>query len=232
VPIETATFAFTAGALFVSTIGFLWFTTTGDYENDYLYLPPVITFLAGGAYTVMAASSSGIIAADIILEMRYADWLVTTPLIVAYLGLVAGARRQIIGVAMAADAVMIVAGFIATTASTAVVQWAGYAVSSIAFLGLVYLFVTAFTNALGSVSAAAQGMFRTLRDLTIFLWFVYPIAWLFGPSAGGWISTVDYHFIVAILDMSAKIGFNLIIAFSLVRVTELVDTTEQSETPA
>lgn len=230
--VQTATFAFTAGALIISTVGFLWFTTTGDYENDYLYLPPVITLLAGGAYMVMAASSSGVIAADIILEARYADWLVTTPLIVAYLGLVAGAGRRTIAAAMAADAVMIVAGFAATTTGTAAVRWAGYGVSSIAFLALVYLFVTAFTDALGSVSAAAQGMFRTLRDLTIFLWFVYPIAWLFGPSAAGWISAVDYHFIVAILDMSAKIGFNLIIAFSLVRVTELVDTTEQPETPA
>lgn len=217
--------------MIVSTIGFLWFTTTGDYESDYLYIPPVITFLASGAYAVMAASSSGIIAADIILEARYTDWLVTTPLIVAYLGLVAGATRRTIATAMAADAVMIATGFAATTAGTAAVQWAGYGVSSVAFLVLVYLFVTAFTDALGSVGAAAQGMFRTLRDLTIILWFVYPIAWLFGPSAGGWISAVDYHFIVAFLDMSAKIGFNLIIAFSLVRVTELVDKAEQSETP-
>lgn len=228
--VEAGVFAAVSAAMFVSTVGFIAFYMLGNHNDRYFFVPPAITAVAGLAYAGMAASSHGLIAADVILELRYVDWLITTPLIVLHIGLVAGASRRTIGAAMAADAVMIAAGFVATT-STGAVSWAGFAVSSAAFLAVVYLLLTSVTAGVRGETAAVQGTFRTLRDLTIALWAVYPLIWLVGPYAGGVIALADYHFIIAVLDTTAKVGFSAIVAFGMARVGDLFESADAVPAP-
>jgi len=219
--VETAVFAAVAALMGVSTVAFVAFSLLGDHENEYFLLPPAIMSIAGLSYAGMAASSGGFALEGLVVELRYLDWALTTPLIVLHIAVVAAAPRETIAAAMGADALMIGAGYAATTAATPGVKWGGFAVSSVAFLAVVYLLLTTVTDGVRDESAAVQGTFRTLRDLTIALWFVYPVIWLLSGSGVGVISTADYHFIIAVLDTTAKVGFTSIVTFSITRVGDL-----------
>ena len=224
--VETAVFAAVAALMGVSTVAFVAFSLLGDHENEYFLLPPAIMSIAGLSYAGMAASTAGIGLEGLVVELRYLDWALTTPLIVLHIAVVAAAPRKTIAAAMGADALMIAAGYAATTAATPGGKWGGFAVSSIAFLAVVYLLLTTVTDGVRDESAAVQGTFRTLRDLTIALWFVYPVIWLLSGSGVGVISTADYHFIVAVLDTTAKVGFTSIVTFSITRVGDLFAESE------
>lgn len=223
--VETAVFAAVAVLMGVSTVAFVAFSLLGDHENRFFLLPPAIMTIAGLSYAGMAASSGGFALEGLVVELRYLDWILTTPLIVLHIAVVSSTPRRAIAAAMGADVLMIAAGYAATTAATPGLKWGGFAVSSAAFLAVVYVLLTTVTDGVRDESAAVQGTFRTLRDLTIALWFVYPVIWLLGQSGVGVISTVDYHFIVAVLDTTAKVGFTSIVTFSITRVGDLFGAT-------
>ncbi|MFC7185906.1 bacteriorhodopsin [Halorubrum yunnanense] len=228
--VETAVFAAVAALMGVSTVAFVAFSLLGDHENRYFLLPPAIMSIAGLSYAGMAASSGGFALEGLVLELRYLDWLLTTPLIVMHIAVVAAASRKTIAAAMGADALMIAAGYAATTAATPGVKWGGFAVSTVAFLAVVYLLLTTVTDGVRDETAAVQGTFRTLRDLTIALWLVYPVIWLLSPSGFGVITAPDYHFIIAVLDTTAKVGFTSIVTFSITRVGDLFAEAETTAT--
>lgn len=218
--IETAVFTAVSVVMLASTVGFLAFYALGSHEDEYFYIPPAITLFAGLSYAGMALSSGGIAFEGLIAEFRYGDWLLTTPLIVLHIGLVAGAPRDALVAGMGADVVMIAVGYVATT-TTGAVSWAAFGVSSLAFLGVVYVLLTTVTDGVRGQTAAVQGTFRTLRDLTIVLWLVYPVIWLLSPYGNGLIAAADYHFIIAVLDTAAKVGFTAVFALGITRVGDL-----------
>ena len=55
-------------------------------------------------------------------------------------------------------------------------------------------------------------MFISLRDLTVFLWVVFPLLWLLSPFGLDLLRAADHEFLLAFMDITAKGGFNLIIA--------------------
>ena len=220
--VELGVFSVTSAIMLVATGVFaLWYLTSSQKPRSYLLLP-AITGIAGVLYAVMALSSAGTIGQNVIVEARYLDWVLTTPMIVAYIGLTAGANKRLIGKAMAADAVMIAAGYVATTV-TGTARWAGFAVSMLAFIYLLYLLVTKVTAVANDRTPAVQSTFRTIRDLTIVLWCVYPILWLMGPSGFGVVRIADYHFVIASLDLTAKVGFDAIVAARAARVSTMLE---------
>lgn len=227
--VEVNVFSVTAAVMLVSTLIFsLLYVKSSAKPRSYLLLP-LITGIAGVLYAVMSLSASGAIGADIIVEARYLDWLLTTPLIIAYIGLTAGADNRLIGKAMGADVVMIATGYVATSLSGSV-SWAAFVVSSLAFGYLLYLLVTEVTAVASDRPPAVQSTFRTIRDLTIVLWCVYPILWLAGPFGFGFVRFADYHFIIAVLDLTAKVGFDAIVAIRASRVSTML--TDESFTGA
>lgn len=208
--IQTLTFGVTGALLFVGTAVYLWLFSRERGGVALYVVPAAITFIAGVAYTVMALSAVGYLG-DIVLEARYVDWLLTTPLIVFTLATVAGAADGVKLKAMSADAAMIVFGYVASV-MTGAVKWAGFLASSVAFAIVVYYLITALTDSASEQPPAVESMFLGLRDLTVFLWFAFPLLWLLGPDGFGFVQRADHEFLLAFMDLTAKAGFNLIIA--------------------
>ncbi|TKX82488.1 rhodopsin, partial [Halorubrum sp. SS5] len=65
-----------------------------------------------------------------LVGLRYVDWVVTTPLLVGFIGYTAGASRRAIAGVMIADALMIVFGA-AAVVSGGTLKWALFGVSAL-----------------------------------------------------------------------------------------------------
>ncbi|MFC7057910.1 bacteriorhodopsin [Halovenus salina] len=107
-----------------------------------------VPLIAVGAYVLMSLEV-GVLETQTdatVFGLRYVDWLLTTPLHVLYLGLLAGASRGDIGKSLALMAGTIVFGFAGAMVAPPL-KWVGFAAGALAFLGVVYYTVTSFEQA-------------------------------------------------------------------------------------
>lgn len=145
--------------------------------------------------------------------LRYVDWALTTPALVAVIGILAGAGRRTVVAAAIADFLMIAVGYGASLASGPL-KWIGFLVSTGFFFVLAYYLFVPFGRISKNESFERQALFEKVRNLTGVLWFVYPLAWIFGPSALGVMGTTASAAVVTYLDVTAKTGYTLILASS------------------
>ncbi|KAA1258688.1 Green-light absorbing proteorhodopsin precursor [Rubripirellula obstinata] len=161
---------------------------------------------------------------------RYADWILTVPLLmvelIAVLRLQASKARSLLTRLVIAAALMIALGYPGEVISspegwTTRVIWG--ALSSVPFFYILYVLWTELTASLDSQPAAARKLIEIARLVLLITWAVYPIAYALGGTvtaleakAGG---AVDAGGIVglqvgyAIADMTAKAGFGMLIYF-------------------
>lgn len=207
-------FGIGASLFFTASVFFVLFAIqNGSIRSSFYYLPPVVATIAGAAYVGMFAVESGTVTAPVDVELlRFADWMVTTPLLTYYLGRLAGVERSIRLAAVVTNVVMIGFGY-AFVILSGTIQWVAFAASMICFVALVYLFVQTFGRALIGSSRTSRSLFISLRDLTVATWSVYPIVYFLGPVGVGIIQPVDVSFLIATLDVVAKAGFMSIILF-------------------
>jgi len=197
-----------AGTFFISTIVFIWFAATrGNLGSSFYYLPPIHASVAGSAYVAMALTASGQIGDPLgITFFRFADWIVSTPIITYYLARLAGVDTQTRWLAVAANVVMIGVGYGFVSLSGSL-RWAAFAVSTVVFLGLLYLYIKTFAQTISAATATVRSLFLSLRDLTVVTWSIYPVVYFLGPVGVEVIAAPDLSFIVAVLDVVAKVGF-------------------------
>jgi bacteriorhodopsin len=165
---------------------------------------------------------------------RYADWILTVPLLmvelVAVLRLPAAKATSLLTRLVIAAALMIALGYpgevIADPARwTERVIWGG--LSSIPFFYILYILWTELTNSLDSQPPAARRLLEIARLVILVTWAVYPIAYALGGTpdalrakagladAAGGISGANgiaaLQIGYAIADMTAKAGFGVLI---------------------
>jgi bacteriorhodopsin len=161
---------------------------------------------------------------------RYADWILTVPLLmvelVAVLRLQASKARSLLTRLVIAAALMIALGYpgevIASPEGwTTRVIWG--ALSSVPFFYILFVLWGELTKSLETQPVAARKLIEIARLVLLITWAVYPIAYALGGTmsaleakAGG---AVDPSGIVylqvgyAIADMTAKAGFGMLIYF-------------------
>ena len=161
---------------------------------------------------------------------RYADWILTVPLLmvelVAVLRLQASKARSLLTRLVIAAALMIALGYPGEVISspegwTARVVWG--ALSSVPFFYILFVLWTELTKSLDTQPVAARKLIEVARLVLLITWAVYPIAYALGGTvtaleakAGG---NVDPTGVVAlqvgyaIADMTAKAGFGMLIYF-------------------
>ena len=186
-----------------------------------------------GAYTLADGGYKGSGAAfnDF---YRYADWILTVPLLmvelVAVLRLHAAKATSLLTRLVIAAALMIALGYpgevIADPARhTERMIWGG--LSSIPFFYILYVLWTELTNSLASQPPAARKLIEIARLVILVTWAVYPIAYALGGTpealaakagtAGAAADIVGSTGVVAlqigyaIADMTAKAGFGVLI---------------------
>jgi len=161
---------------------------------------------------------------------RYADWILTVPLLmvelVAVLRLAKDKARSLLTRLVIAAGLMIALGYPGEVISspegwTTRVIWG--TLSSIPFFYILYVLWVELTASLDTQPAAARKLIEIARLVLLITWAVYPIAYALGGTeaalaakAGG---SVDATGIVAlqvgyaIADMTAKAGFGVLIYF-------------------
>ncbi|MBX0285747.1 bacteriorhodopsin [Haloarcula salinisoli] len=162
----------------------------------YLLLVLGIGAIDGGGHTVYV--------------VRYVDWLLTTPINVLYLGLLANANREAIGKLVGLQALTIVFGFAGAVASGAL-AYALFALGAAAFAGVVYLlYYDVADAAVASLSDVEASLYRTLRNFVVVLWSVYPVVWLLGAAGVGLMDVETASLVIVYLDVVTKVGFGII----------------------
>ena len=188
-----------------------------------------------GAYTLADGGYKGSGAAfnDF---YRYADWILTVPLLmvelVAVLRLHAAKATSLLTRLVIAAALMIALGYPGEVISdparhTERMIWGG--LSSIPFFYILYVLWTELTNSLASQPPAARKLIEIARLVILVTWAVYPIAYALGGTpealaakagtAGAAADIVGSTGVVAlqigyaIADMTAKAGFGVLIYF-------------------
>jgi len=182
-----------------------------------------------GAYTLAENGYAGT-GAPFNDFYRYADWILTVPLLmvelIAVLRLEANRARSLLTRLVIAAAMMIALGYPGEVISspegwTARVVWGS--LSSIPFFYILFVLWIELTKSLDTQPVAARKLIEIARLVLLITWAVYPIAYAFGGTmtaleakAGG---NVDASGIVwlqvgyAIADMTAKAAFGLLIYF-------------------
>jgi len=166
----------------------------------------IIPGAAGISYVAMALNIGTVQINGLTLVVpRYIDWLVTTPLLIGFVGYVAGAPRRVIGLSMLADAAMVVTGSVAVV-TTGPVRWTLFVVSSAFYVGLLYYLYIGFQKYL-SDDYAQVGLYTLLKIHIGLLWLAYPFVWIAGNNGFGFATTAGISLTYAFLDVFAKVPY-------------------------
>jgi len=142
---------------------------------------------------------------------RYADWLFTTPLLLLDLALLADADRSTILGLVLADAFMIITGLVGAITDVFQFRFVWWTVSTAALLYILYALYSGLTARASRMSEERQSTFRVLRNVILVLWSIYPIWWLLGTEGAGLVSLYVETLGFMVLDVTAKVGFGLIL---------------------
>ncbi len=179
----------------------------GSETRDLTAVLTGITGIASVAYLLMAMGYGFVSVGGTEIEIvRYIDWLLTTPLMVLYLGLLARSGKRVLGALIAVDAVVVLAG-IAATATGGVTRFALFGLGVVAYLGLVWLLMVTLPRRASFDSSRVSGTFTTLRNLTVIVWTLYPVVWLLAPTGTGLLLPETEALVLTYLDIVSKVGF-------------------------
>lgn len=141
---------------------------------------------------------------------RYLDWVVTTPLLLLELGVIAGLRPKLIVGVIGADIFMIVTGAIATIEGRPE-NYLWWVISTGSFLAILGSLFTEFSASARRRNGKVNKLFQTLRNILTVLWICYPIVWLLGAEGFRVISVGWETLCYAVLDLFAKVGFGFVL---------------------
>jgi bacteriorhodopsin len=139
---------------------------------------------------------------------RYVDWVVTTPLLLLDLSLLAGLNGASILITIVADVIMVLTGLFAALGKTGSQTWGWYAIACVAFLVVVYQLAQNGSRAVANKDNKTKTFFRSLGGFTLVLWSIYPIIW--AVADGARIININGEVIAyAVLDILAKPVFGI-----------------------
>jgi bacteriorhodopsin len=147
---------------------------------------------------------------------RYADWLLTVPLLVielvAVLALPAATSRKLILKLSSAAALMIALGYPGEVSHETTTRWIFWGLSMLPWLFIMYNLFTEFTEAYSRQSDEVKGLVGAARGLLLITWSFYPIAFL-APMVGlsGSAAECGLQVGYTIADIVAKVGLGIYI---------------------
>ncbi|MFP8951893.1 bacteriorhodopsin [Natrialbaceae archaeon A-arb3/5] len=225
---------FWIGALGMSlgTIVFSWgWYTTSEYKRYYAILS-VISFIAAVAYIVMAFRIGWVEVGDrLVFVPRYIDWILTTPLLLLFLGLLAGSDRRELGTVVGINTIVMVCGFVAALLS-GVARFGLFALAAVAYLGLLFFVLGPMTARANERGSSVGSLFTSLRNLTVVLWSIYPVIWILGPPGLDLLTLTVDVMLITYLDLLTKVGFGLIALKTSTVVGSELDTLTSQERSA
>ena len=201
----------------LGTAYFAYLGTQSTGGSYFYWITAAITGFAFISYLAMASGAGSTILDDgrVFYFFRYLDWLVTTPLLLLDLALLAlanpGRNTGLIAGLIGLDVVMILTGLVSGSSTSAFVATVFFIISTAALVAVLYLLYTRLFTAARAQSSNVAGIFSTLAILTIVLWSLYPVVFLLGTEGFRAIGQGGEIFLYLILDLLAKVGFGFLL---------------------
>ena len=179
----------------------------------YHYFRIYDSFVAAYAFTDGAYQPTGKPFND---AYRYADWLLTVPLLVIELVAVLAlakpmARSLTVRLAVAAVA-MIALGYPGEVATDTTTRWAFWGAAMVPWVYIMYVLYGEFGSAISRQPDTVQPLVSNARLLVLVTWAFYPVAYL-GPELGlsGASAQTFVQVGYTIADITAKVGLGIYI---------------------
>ena len=160
-------------------------------------------------------------------SFRYADWILTTPIILSVLVVLTGSNKSagLITKLVISDMVMILLGYIGEVSINqagggTVTGWECFVLSCFAF---VYILITVYgelSEAAADMNSSLRGKFNILQTYILIVWCVYPLGYLVTLIGFKNDLLVVRELIYCIADLIAKGGFGMM-AVSLAKQLSL-----------
>ncbi len=189
-----------------------------------------VCLIAAASYFAMA-NGQGVVQTDgrTVFYARYVDWAFTTPLLllgllmVALPPLVRGGddsrdRTALIAGTLGADVLMIVTGVVAALTRDDTVKYVWFVISCGFFVAVLALVLGPVRAAATTQGGGISALFKTLVTTLSALWFIYPVLWLLGTEGTGTIGQTTEVFVFAVIDLTAKVGFGLLLVTGVGRL--------------
>jgi len=143
---------------------------------------------------------------------RYIDWAITTPLLILNLGLLAGEDIVLVAAVMGADIAMIFAGYMGSVALVPTVKWLWFVIGLVVYVPVVLAIVRIFRQTLIEKFTDVDRieLYSKVSLLTIIVWSLYPIVWVFAVGTGG-LGVSAESITYAVLDVCSKCVFSFMI---------------------
>lgn len=147
---------------------------------------------------------------------RYADWLITVPLLmvelVAVLALPKSESRGLLIKLTVAAAAMILLGYPGEVSNSPAIEWTFWFLSMIPFVYILFVLFTQLGDAIDRQPKQVQGTIKFARMVVLVTWLFYPIAYLFNVLFdGGATGQVGVQVGYSIADITAKAGFGVVL---------------------
>ena len=203
-----------------------------------------------GAYTFEKVAAEGG-AADYVASgkafndfYRYADWILTVPLLmvelVTVMALSAAVSRPLLTKLVIAAALMIGLGYPGEISNDWTTRLIWGVLSSIPFIYILYLLWTELSKSLDTQPKEVRSLISIARFVILITWAFYPIAYaVYGDSLPGAkpgivgerssLGAVGIQVGYAIADITAKAGFGILIYMIALRKTALMTASERAD---
>ena len=201
-------------------VGMMFFLVMGladgpGHENHFT-TSFFINMIAATTYLAMALGLGYATKADgsVFYYARYIDWILTTPLLLLNLAMVAtfnvGRKSALVAGIIGLDVFMIGTGLIAAM-TTGTTKWVFYFLSCVAFLAVIVLIWGVLRAEAAKLTRQELSVYNRATSLLTFLWLLYPVVWAVGTEGLSMVSLGMEAMLYMILDVSAKLGFGLVL---------------------
>jgi bacteriorhodopsin len=211
----------------LGTAYFAYLGTRAPDRGRYFYwITALVTLVALVSYLAMATGAGSTILSDgrRFYFFRYIDWLITTPLLLLDLVLLALARPGrnvgLIAGLLGLDVFMVLAGLAAGASTSAFGTVVFFLISTASLIGVLYLLWTRLSVAARTRSSSVTGLFYRLALLTTVLWALYPIVFLLGTEGFRAVGRESEIFLFLVLDLLTKIGFGFLLLSNRQAISE------------
>ncbi len=166
------------------------------------------------AYMAMALGQGMLeVENQIAYYSRYLDWVVTTPLLLLSLALVAMNNTKkdkiLILSLVGADVIMVLCGLIGDL-SSGINRYIWFFVGMIAFFIILWIIWVSLSKVAKSQGNELYKLYIFLAGYLTIFWIGYPTTWILGPSGLGIVPQRIDTYLFVILPIFSKVGFGLL----------------------
>ncbi|MFN3596008.1 MAG: bacteriorhodopsin [Rubricoccaceae bacterium] len=204
--------AMAAGAL----LFFVWMTQPRGVPRWEYLVAIFIPVWSGLAYMAMALDyGTTAVAGQVTYWARYADWVVTTPLLLVALWMTGTysvkkhTHAALLVALVGADVIMILSGLVADL-TVGDARYIFYFVGVAALLVIFYIVWVPLRRVASVQSPQIRRVYDIVAAYLSLFWIGYPLTWILGPSGLGLVSQQVDTLLFVVLPIFSKVGFSVV----------------------